>query len=212
MTTLAEPIVAHRMDYWTWVEHHAEEPDRTRLLGLRNHWRHVNETYFAGVMVEPYITLTEPSKPSVYGQCCPVSSWGSRLEIRIRPSLLSGTHPRVSGDLQGRWLFVLDVLMHEAVHQYHREVTGTTEPSYHGHGPMFAMVANRIGDALGLAPVVPRNRGGSNLPLAAQWPHCVTPLDYYRGAYRPRVPDTGDTSMVDCPHCSGTGRVPGGVA
>lgn len=146
-------------------------------------------------MTEPYVTLTEPSKPSLYGQCCPVSSWGSRLEIKLRPSLLSGTHPDIdqTAPEQGRWNFVLDVLLHEAVHQYHREITGHTEGAYHGHGPAFTETANRIGADLDLPPVITRNRNGSRRrDLAPQWPHCVRDAGHYLGAYRPRVPASGD--------------------
>src|SRR6266702_2298699 len=64
-------------------------------------------------MAEPYITLTEPSKPSLLGQCWGTSSWGSRLEIRLRPSLLDGTHPAMaggSGNPAGLFLFAAAVL------------------------------------------------------------------------------------------------------
>lgn len=205
---LAEAVAAHRADYWLWVELHAEEPRRSALLRLRDHWHAVNETHFGGVLVLPYITLTAPSKSSVYGQCCSVSSWGSRLEIKLRPSLLSGTHPHVSGNLEGCWRFVADVLTHETLHQHAIEVTGETEDSYHGHGPAFTETANRIGETLGLAPVKVRNRNGSHDPIGAQWPHCVRDPSYYLGAYTP--PDrparsTGDT--VPCPQCKGAGTV-----
>jgi hypothetical protein len=191
---IPEAVLAHRGDYWTWVELHAAEPDRTRLLRLRDHWHQVNAEHFAGAMTLPYITLTEPSKPSIYGQCCAVSSWGSRLEIKIRPSLMSGTHPHLdqTAPIEGRWRFVLDVLLHEAVHQYHREVTGRTEPAYHGHGPAFTETANRIGTTLGLPPVIAKNRGGTKRrDVAPQWPHCVRDCGYYLSAYR--VPATGDS-------------------
>lgn len=203
MTPVPDAVAAHRLNYWTWLEQHAAEPDRTRLLVLRDHWRHLNVTYFDGKMVEPYITLSAPSKPSLFGQCCAVSSWGSRLEIRIRPSLLTGTHPEVRGELEGRWRFALDVLLHEAAHQYHQEVTGYTESSYHGHGSVFTATANRIGAVLGLPPVVAKNRGGSRLPKAAQWPHCVTPAGHYLGVYHPRVPSTGDRHCRTCSCASG---------
>jgi hypothetical protein len=90
---LPEPVSGHRVDYWTWVEDHADPASRDNLVALRNHWRDNNKRFFGGRMLEPYITLTEPSAPQIYGQCCSMSSWGSRLEIRLRPSLLHGTHP-----------------------------------------------------------------------------------------------------------------------
>lgn len=206
-----DPVLTHRRDYWTWVEQNADPRMRDTLLALRDHWHHVNRTYFDGVMELPYITLTEPSKPSLFGQCCSVSSWGSRLEIKLRPSLLDGTHPRMESGAayaEGRMRFVTDVLTHESIHQYCNEIAAKHEDSYHGHGPVFTEHANRIGARLGLPEVAVRNRKGSQLAKAAQWPHCVRPTDYYLGAYR--VPSIGDTTTttVPCPCCDGTGRLP----
>jgi hypothetical protein len=89
---LPESVGQHRVDYWTWVENHADTATRDNLLVLRDHWRDCNSRFFATLMLEPYVTLTEPSAPQIYGRCCPVSSWGSRLEIRLRPSLLGAGH------------------------------------------------------------------------------------------------------------------------
>ena len=183
---LPEPVVGHRVDYWTWVENHADTTTRDSLLALRDHWRDCNTRFFDARMLEPHITLTEPSAPQIYGQCCSVSSWGSRLEIRLRPSLLDGTHPHMNGSREDRMQFVKDVLLHEMIHQHIMEhQPGVNEESYHGHGPVFTDHCNRIGRKLGLAEVVVRNRGRKKLPKAAQWPHCIAPPDRYGGAYRP---------------------------
>ena len=186
---LPEPVAGHRVDYWTWVENHADATSRDSLLALRDHWRDANTWFFDGRMLEPYITLTEPSAPQIYAQCCPQSSWGSRLEIRIRPSLLYGTHPHMMGGVgfaTGRMQFGKDVLLHEMIHQHIMEhQPGVDEESYHWHGPVFTDHCNRIGQKLGLDEVVVRNRGGKKLPKAAQWPHCVAPPDRYGGSYQP---------------------------
>lgn len=202
----SDAVRAHRADYWTWIEANGVPPERDILLRLRDHWHEVNAAYFGGAMALPYVTLTEPSTPRILGQCCPVSSWGSRLEIRIRPSLMEGTYPHLQGPEQGRFLFAADVLTHEAIHQWQMEITGQREGSYHGHGPGFAEKANEIGTALGLPPVVARNRKGSDAPRAANWPHNVRPPEYYLGAYRPPGPVT-TTGDSPCPHCAGTGRI-----
>lgn len=185
---LPQPVVGHRTDYWAWVENYADTASRDILLSLRDHWRDCNTRFFDGIMLEPYITLTEPSAPQIYGQCCSVSSWGSRLEIRIRPSLLDGTHPHMApgaGYAAGRMQFAKDVLLHEMIHQHIAEhQPGVNEASYHGHGPVFTDHCNRIGAELGLATVVVRNRGAKKLPKAAQWPHCVVAADRYEGAYK----------------------------
>jgi hypothetical protein len=184
---LPEPIAGHRVDYWTWVENHADTTKRDNLLALRNHRRDSNIGFFEGIMLEPYITLTSPCTPQRYGECCPLSSWGSRLEIRLRPSLLDGTHPHVACGptfAAGRMQFVKDILVHEMIHQHIMEhQPGVDEHSYHWHGPVFTEHCNRIGAQLGLPEVVVRNRNGTHLPKAAQWPHCVVPASRYEGAY-----------------------------
>jgi hypothetical protein len=202
-------IRTHRLDYWTWVAEHAVPASRDILCWLRDRWREWNQAYFAGALLEPYITLTEPSAPKLYGQCCPDSSWGSRLEIRLRPSLLAGTHPHVGEPAEGRRRLVADIVLHEMIHQWQVEVSGAREPSYHGHGPTFCAQANRIGATLGLPAVIVRNRGGSRELVCAHWPHCVRDRAYYLGAYGPDVhhrPVT--TSRGICPHCHGTGYAP----
>lgn len=186
---VSDPVADHRTDYWQWVDDHASpEHKRRLLLGLRDYWRDCNQDYFDGRMLEPYITLTEPSAPQIYGQCWPVSSWGSRLEIKIRPSLLAGKHPHLRGaERIHRERFTYDVLLHEMVHQHVMEhEPGVDESSYHGHGAVFTEHCNRIGALLGLPEVVVRNRKGKpKKPKSAQWPHNVQPADRYGGFYKP---------------------------
>jgi hypothetical protein len=100
-------------------------------------------------------------------------------------------------------LLVEDVLLHETIHQYHNEVTGKTEDSYHGHGPAFAAECNRIGAILGLPEVRPvKRRGkGKHLPSCAYWPLNVRPRDYYRGAFVP--PDSDESDEPDTEPDSG---------
>jgi hypothetical protein len=78
-----------------------------------------------------------------------------------------------------------DVLLHETIHQYHDEITGKVEKSYHGHGPAFRDECNRIGKELGLPPVRTAEARGpeKNLPSCAHWPFNVRPEGYYRGAF-----------------------------
>jgi hypothetical protein len=65
-----------------------------------------------------------------------------------------GTHPLFSegsGDPEGLFVFVADVLLHQMIHQWQQEVAGKQE---HGdHGPSFRDKVNEIGKALGLPPV-----------------------------------------------------------
>jgi hypothetical protein len=201
---LPAAVAEHRAEYWSWVNKHADTAMRDTLIGLRDHWQASNAAFFDGRMLLPYITLTEPSAPRIYGQCCPQSSWGSRLEIRLRPSLLDGTHPHLKAPTvpaeiegcitidreawdEGRAVFVRDVLLHEMIHQHVMEHEPfVNESAYHGHGPVFTEHANRIGAQLGLPEVKVRNRKGSAPgPKAAQWPHCVAPPHRYLDVYHP---------------------------
>ena len=161
-------------------KNHADTTSRDSLVALRDHWRDVNAWLFDGRMLEPYITLTEPSAPAIYGQCCPVSSGDHP------PSPHLSHTPLPPGFADGRMQFVKDVLTHEMIHQHIMEhQPGVNEDSYHGHGPVFTDHCNRLGAKLGLDEVVVRNRGGKKLPKAAQWPHCVAGPDRYGGAYQP---------------------------
>lgn len=190
---LAETVpvehLQHRAAFWDFVRDQAEPKYRdalTRLLGV---WEDANVRYYGGVLAAPIILLATPVTPTTYGDCSAVSGWGARSQIRIRPSLLDGTHPhvRAGGDYaEGRFRFVADVLVHEQIHQWQQEVTRKGEGSYHGHGPTFCEQCNAIGTALGLDMVIVRTRKGTapGAPRCPQWPHNVRPTAYYLGAYR----------------------------
>ena len=162
---------------------------REHLTALYATWHRYNACYFAGHMTPPYLLLAEPITPRTYGDTSPASGFGAKLQIRIRPSLLRGTHPHVvpGHDPRGLQRFVADILLHETIHQYQFEVVQKDEASYDGHGPLFRDSANTISSILGLPPVraskVPKKE--RHLPSCAHWPHNVRPADYYGGAIRP---------------------------
>jgi hypothetical protein len=185
---LGAAAVAHREDFHRYVLDEAEPWHREHLGRLYELWEEWNRAHFAAAMVPPYILLNEPVAPNVYGDCGVVSGFGGRSQIRLRPSLLWGTHPVVRDGgafAAGRFIFVADVLLHEMIHQWQQEITGTREKSYHGHGPTFRDRANAIGAVLGLPPVrTCKSRGkDADLPSCSQWPHNVRPPDFYMGAY-----------------------------
>jgi hypothetical protein len=191
VTRLSAADRAHREAFWAYVLDQAEPWHRKHLARLFAAWDEANAKWYDGVLVPPILLLAEPSAPQVYGQCSTVSSYGARSEIRIRPSLLAGTHPHLRRAGEGADRFAADVLLHEQVHQHQQEVLGVDEEAYHGHGPTFRDKANEIGAALGLAPVRTSKRRGPDrdLPSCAQWPHCVRPADHYRGAWVPASRD-----------------------
>jgi hypothetical protein len=187
---LTGEILSHRRGFERFVLEHAAPWHREHLGRLFSNWRTWNGAHFDGRLEPPYLLLAEPSTPRRYGDCGPLSGFGGRSQIRIRPSLVRGSHPHVEpGErfAEGRRLFVDDVLLHEMIHQWQFEVLGDSEPAYSGHGPLFRDAANRIGKVLGLPLVRDCKRRGSgrDLPSCSYWPHVVRPAGHYLGAYRP---------------------------
>jgi len=124
---LGAAAVAHREAFRAYVLDEADPWHRAHLGRLYALWEEWNATHFAAAMVAPYLLLNEPMAPNVYGDCGPVSGFGGRSQIRLRPSLLRGTHPDVRPGVDfaaGRFAFVADVLLHEMVHQWQQEVSG----------------------------------------------------------------------------------------
>jgi hypothetical protein len=187
---LSPSDILHRAQFRTFATDKAEPYHQFVLSILYEEWDGWNSKYFNNELVVPYVMLTGPGNPQAYGECRAHSGFGGKCEIRIRPSLLTGSHPHVRPGKHfspGRLRLVADVFLHEAVHQYHLEVTGQTEKAYKGHGPAFRDVCNRIGQDLGLPPVrIAKARGKEkDLPSCADWPYCVRPAGYYGGAYIP---------------------------
>lgn len=191
LTPRTKPIPAaaleHRHKFWDYVHEDAEPWHHEHLGRLGEDWERYNEEYFGGVLVPPYIMLSEPSNPRRLADCGSVSGFGGRSQIRIRPSLLTGTHPSVNqGDryAEGRYQFVSDILLHEMIHQYHQEITGDQDESYNGHGPHFRDMCNEIGSRLGLPTVrICKARGKEkDLPSCSYWPHQVRDDPTYGGA------------------------------
>jgi hypothetical protein len=183
---LSEADVQLRQQIRRYVLEHSEPWHREHLGRLDASWERYNAEHFAGEMVYPVMLLSETSNPRSIGDCSPRSGLGCRSQIRIRPSLLRGTHPLVrDGTLnpEGLSRVVEDVLLHEMIHQWQQEVTGRTEESYHGHGTAFRDKANEIGAKLGLPPVRAKHQKESAGPQCQYWPHEVRPEGYYYGAY-----------------------------
>lgn len=187
-----DPAVAHREQCWDFILKDAEAWHREHLTKLARLWDHWSIEFFdSAFKARPHILLASTCHPDAYGDYARTGGWGGKAQIRIRKSLLRGTHPHVrKGEefAKGRFLFVADVLLHECIHQYQHEVLEIERSnSYVAHGPTFRDMANQIGEKLALPPVrASRNRGkDADLPSCAQWPHCVRPEGYYLGAYVP---------------------------
>lgn len=199
---LTAEILSHRKGFEAFVLEHSDPWHREHLGRLFVRWRTWNGEHFESRLEPPYLLLAEPGFSRAYGACGELSGFGGRSQIRIRPSLVIGSHPHVEpGErfAEGRRRFVDDVLLHEMIHQWQFEVLGDAEPAYHGHGPIFRDVANMIGGVLGLSAVrdCKRRGTGANLPSCSQWPHCVRPAGHYLGAYRRGVSTGGDVGSVE---------------
>lgn len=124
-----------------------------------------NAAHFGGLLTAIMVEITTPGSPRALATHEPKTPEGVDCVIRIAPSVVA------AGDK-----LAFDVLLHEMIHVWQTE-TDNREPGYAGHGPKFAAECNRIGAALGLAPVGVKGRDG--LPDCAQWPLNVRPEGYY---------------------------------
>jgi hypothetical protein len=188
-TAVPDPLILHREQCWDFILKNAAPWYKEHLTKLGLLWDEWNEKYFNGMFkARPHILLATPCYPDALGDYGRVGGWGGKAQIRIRRSLLSGTHPSVAaGDnyKEGRFLFVQDVLLHECIHQYQHEILGIEKTSpYISHGPTFRDKCNEIGEKLGLGRVrASKTRGKDReLPSCSHWPHCVRPEGYYKGA------------------------------
>lgn len=191
-----------RLAHESYSREEAQPWQQLHLSRMLDSWHAWNRRFYEGKLLVPHLRLCEPSSSRVLGSTHQVGGIGEKLEIRLRPSILTGTHKDMRPEdafAEGRFLFLEDVALHEVIHQYHMEVTGTIEKSYHGHGPAFRDLCNMIGAELGLSPVRSSKKRGedASLPSCAQWPHNVRDPAYYQGAYI--VPVEGDTTPVDTP-------------
>lgn len=186
---LSDPLILHREQCWDFILKNASPYHRENLTNLVLLWDVWNPEHFNGEFkARPHILLATPCIPNALGDYSRTGGWGGKAQIRIRESLLDGTHPAVAaGDnyKEGRFLFVADVLLHECIHQYQHEILGIEKTSsYISHGPTFRDKCNEIGEKLGLAKVRASQTRGKDrdLPSCCYWPHCVRPEGYYKGA------------------------------
>jgi hypothetical protein len=204
--TLTDHDIEHRHEFARYATRHSPSDWHKAVLErLYRHWGSINGGHFAGECIEPTLDLKEPKSTKLLGLYATIGGHGQPGEILIRPSLVTGKHKLLrEGDefAEGRMRYVEDVLLHESVHQYCWEVLHDIEPSYKGHGPVFAGECNRIGEALGLAEVRPAKARGplKELPSCADWPHNVRPRDYYLGAVAdPEPKPKPDPDEVEAP-------------
>ena len=176
------------------LEHYLNQfdaDDRAALRVLYTMWHHVNETYFGGLLKPPFLSVRDgweddPFEGMEYdaplGTCRSHPVLAGRVSIEIRYDLAMSvrdlTDPKAC-ETRRWWRLTRDTLLHECIHQFHREVTGLEENHYGGHGPAFAAVCNRIGKKLGSKTVTYPRR--SRMPVAdcRFWPYPRNPERAY---------------------------------
>jgi hypothetical protein len=186
-----------RRAYAEFASHHAEEEYRRLLAELYSTWSSFNHDYFDGKLTAPHLAIGRTA-PRSLGHCSSTTDYGGKVAIVLNDGLVFGTNrnfvvrpwmPAAGTRAQGTERFIGDLLLRLTVRQYVLETLNDDEPGYRGFGPKFAEEANRIGNLLGLSPVVDRNRPPSVVdsnpetderqPLARGWPHCVYPDTRY---------------------------------
>jgi len=163
------------------------------LRRLYHLWMKWNLKFFAGRLTVPEIVLSRSVRPNTYGCCGPSAAPGCRSQIRLQLSLLTGTHPSLrlqKRTIKKRFRLVAEVLLHEMVHQWGREVVTANEYDWRDHGVAFCEKCNEIGRQLRLLPVSIAHDAKHNPTLAscARWPHNA------RRALPPRKPATREPS------------------
>jgi len=201
----------HREDFRQFCIREADPRFRQTMELLYDQWSDYNRTFFADALLPPYILVAPTVSPMAYGDTRTVSDFGGTTQITIKRTLVDGTHSHFEAgthDQVGQERFVLDVLLHEVVHQYCIEALGKPEFAEKGHGLIFAGECTRIGGLIGLPPVGPAraSRRKPGLASCGQWPHNVRPTNYYRGAYAPDGVQITPTVPTGAP--GGDPRVP----
>lgn len=189
---IPKEVLNDRRRFKEFIISSAEDFYKEYLGQLYKLWEKWNQSLFDSKLPEvPYISFGTPTNPRRYGQYSSVSDFGGRAEIKIRESLLTGTHPDIRSEPElrkGRLLFVQDILLHEMIHQYQYEYLDKPEGSYDGHGPRFRDAANTVSARLGIQEEVRASKvrkQQQSYPSCAYWPHNVRPRNYYMGAYVP---------------------------
>ncbi|NJO81839.1 MAG: SprT family zinc-dependent metalloprotease [Blastochloris sp.] len=199
------PDDTHRQAFIEYCTTSAHPPYRQVLQVLYEQFDQWNTAFFGQQLFPPHFVILAPTTPTRLGDYQPYTGWGDSAQIRLRPSLIDGSHPHLvhgSQDAQGLERCWLDVALHACVHYYCDAILEAPEQAEKGHGRIFAQECTRIGSLLDLPPVGParRSRNYQGWPSCASWPQNVRPDDYYRGAYRPNPPTrqrTTDNPLTD---------------
>ena len=169
----------------------ADGPYKEFIPLLSQAWQEFNDRYFDGSLTPAFIAITAPKVSKAYADCSLWSSYGGKHQIRIKETVIEGTHNDFNPNhaIENRLLFILDVLLHEQIHQFLFEIKEDYSKAHKRHGGNYPVIANQIGDQLGLPHVFERTRKDKSLPIASQWPMCVRPAGYYGDLLKEQAQD-----------------------
>jgi len=159
----------------------AEGPYQGSLTKLNLAWSKFNDLYFGGELTPAFIEVTQTHSTKALGSFSVWSGYGGRYQIKIREKIIDGTYKRFNPNhsIENRWKFILDILLHEQIHQFVHVILDDHSKGFGGHGDNFTTKANQIGDILGLPQVEKRRRKDKSIPISSQWPINIRPADYY---------------------------------
>ena len=172
----------------TYAEFSRQSPKEFQRK-LYEHYEKCKVEFFPDTALPtPIIELTPPSSAKAWGEFLPQSQSGIESKINLRPTILTGEHPKVSGLEEhafGRQLLMYDILVQQMLRMFCVEVLKEPENSFHGHGPRFRDECNSVGQILGLSQVRTGKKRGRDkeLPSCANWPYIVRPEGYFQGAW-----------------------------
>ena len=136
---------------------HVEEQGSDAPRELYELFDEFNREHFEAKLSVPLILVSAPNSPRALGSYHPRDEHG----VQARITIPARTIKKGEGS---------DTLLHEMVHQWCDEISHAPEPSFKGHGPVFATKCNEIGKVLGVPEVVPRGKRKGK-PDPSTWPH-----------------------------------------
>jgi hypothetical protein len=170
----------------------ADDAHRERLVPLHRRHEAWSARFFGGRLKPPHLGFGMPPARSL-AVCHAATDYGGKVQMTLHERLGFGADPEWlvrPWPAEGVRRLVEDLLLRLTVRQHVVEILEVSEEgSYGDYGPLFCDHANRVGVALGLAPVVVRRRPLDNeeVPLAAFWPCCVRDEGYYGDDITPRL-------------------------
>lgn len=187
MSDMSNPIAVSdketslRKQIFEFQMYDSDGPYSEILQRMAKAWLEFNKAYFNDSLTSPFITVTPPGSRRALADCAEESGYGGKHQIRFLPCVIDGSYDRFNSShaFENRWLYIVDILLHEQVHQWQHEILNIYDDGYGGHGEEFTNKVNLIGSSLGLPPVVKRRRKDKSLPISSKWPMCVRPTGYY---------------------------------